>query len=85
MRGANNGRGRAATALVSAGMMVLAGCGGTAADGSAAGNVSRQLSAAPVAVAAASPWPVWSGWDFPYNEPPLATTPAVAFGVSQLT
>lgn len=83
MRGANNSRGGVATAVATA--LVLAGCGGNAADDGVQAGMSRQLSAVPVAVAAASPWPVWSGWDFPYNEPPLASAPAVAFGVSQLT
>ncbi|MET0406274.1 MAG: hypothetical protein ABW123_27900 [Cystobacter sp.] len=32
-----------------------------------------------------SPWPVWSGLDFPYNEPPLPAAPSTTFGVSQLT
>ena len=87
MRGANNGLGAKATAVATAvaTALVLAGCGGNAADGGVQAGMSRQLSAAPVAVAAASPWPVWSGWDFPYNEPPLTSAPAVAFGVSQLT
>jgi len=85
MRDTNNGRGGVMAALAGAGMMVLAGCGGNGADGGVQAGMSRQLSTAPVAIAAAAPWPVWSGWDFPYNEPPLASAPAVAFGVSQLT
>jgi ribosomal protein L21E len=64
-------------------LMILAGCGGGEADSV---PQQRQMMAAKVAVSAAkSPWPVWSGLDYPYNEPPLAAAPAVTFGVSQLT
>ncbi|WP_296945639.1 hypothetical protein [uncultured Massilia sp.] len=64
-----------------AGLALLAGCGD---NGPGAAAPRANLLAASVAVQA-SPWPVWSGLDFPYDEPPLAAAPAVTFGVSQLT
>ena len=73
----------AATAV----MLVLAACGGNGED-TASSQSPRQaasLKSALAAVVQKSPWPVWSGLDFPYTEPPLAAAPAVTFGVSQLT
>jgi hypothetical protein len=66
-------------------MMLVAGCGG---GGNAAGDIQAPRQAASAKFSALlqkSPWPVWSGLDFPYVEPPLAAAPAVTFGVSQLT
>lgn len=74
--------GAAMGAAVGASLLVLAGCGGDAPQ-SGVQQAARQSMAGPAAMAA-SPWPVWSGWDFPFNEPPLAAAPAVAFGISQL-
>ena len=68
--------------------LALAGCGGKGADagGGQALLLGQQASSATATAAVQkSPWPVWSGLDFPYNEPPLAAAPAVVFGVSQLT
>lgn len=62
--------------------LLLAACGDNAAP--APQQQSQQLRAGALAVQQ-SPWPVWSGLDFPYNEPPLAAAPAVTFGISQLT
>lgn len=81
-----------AAALTSMAIAVLAGCSGEGAD-AGAGPVAHALgqttrAAATAAAAAAvtkSPWPVWSGLDYPYNEPPLQAAPKVVFGVSQLT
>lgn len=83
MRGANKDVRGLWPAALGAGMMLLAGCGGGSGEGGTMQQASRQL-AAPAPALQASPWPVWSGWDFPYNEPPLASAPAVNFGVSQL-
>ena len=81
MRGANkNVRGLWPAAL---GMLLLAGCGDGGGEIGSMQQASRQL-VTPAPALAASPWPVWSGWDFPYNEPPLAVAPAVNLGVSQL-
>ena len=89
MRATNTDRQAAWSAALAAGMLVLAGCGGDAADRGAQPQGALRLAAKSVgqgpAAVAPSPWPVWSGWDFPYNEPPLAGAPAVAFGISQLT
>ncbi len=63
------------------GLMVLAGCGG---DGSTEPVATARTAHAAAAVLK-SPWPVWSGLDFPYTEPPLAAAPAVTFGIAQLT
>lgn len=66
--------------------MALAACGEGARDTEPGQRVSlAQQSGGGSAVAQKSPWPVWSGLDFPYNEPPLAAAPAVVLGVSQLT
>lgn len=65
--------------------MVLAGCGDGGRDAGSNPRLLGTQSGGAAAVAAKSPWPVWSGLDFPYNEPPLAAPPAVVFGVSQLT
>jgi len=81
MRGANkNVRGLWPAAL---GMLLLGGCGDGGGETGSMQQASRQL-VTPAPALAASPWPVWSGWDFPYNEPPLAVAPAVNLGVSQL-
>lgn len=66
--------------------MALAACGEGAWDAGPGQRMSlAQQSGGGSAVAQKSPWPVWSGLDFPYNEPPLAAPPAVVLGVSQLT
>ena len=66
--------------------MALAGCGDGAGDEGQGQRISvGQQGGGGAAVVQKSPWPVWSGLDFPYNEPPLASAPAVVFGVSQLT
>lgn len=67
------------------GAMVLAGCGGNADDANTGQAPQVAAMSAFTAVAAKSPWPVWSGLDYPYVEPPLAAAPAVTFGVAQLT
>lgn len=86
MRDVTKNRGPLAmTAALAAGALaLLAGCGGDGASGQGERLLGRKVAAAPAA-AQASPWPVWSGLDFPYNEPPLAAAPTVTFGVSQLT
>ena len=86
MRDVTKNRGPLAmTAALAAGALaLLAGCGGDGASGQGERLLGRKVVAAPAA-AQASPWPVWSGLDFPYNEPPLAAAPTVTFGVSQLT
>jgi hypothetical protein len=80
----NFGGVRAASASMA--LAMLAGCGGSASD-NASDNApqQRQVMAAATALVAKSPWPVWAGLDYPYNEPPLAAAPTVTFGVSQLT
>lgn len=83
MRGANKDVRGLWPAALGAGMMLLVGCGGGSGEGGTMRQDSQQL-AAPAPALQGSPWPVWSGWDFPYNEPPLASAPAVNFGVSQL-
>lgn len=86
MRNTNRNEGGNVTAavLVAGALALLAGCGGNGGS-----EQPQQLHGQTVVVAAAaaakSPWPVWSGRDFPYNEPPLAAAPSVTFGVSQLT
>lgn len=70
---------------VAAAMLVLAGCGGSSGESGQAPRQAATLKSAFSAVLARSPWPVWSGLDYPYVEPPLAAPPAVTFGVSQLT
>lgn len=83
MRGANRNVQGLWPAALGAGMLLLAGCGEGGGETGSMQQASRQL-AAPASTLAASPWPVWPGWDFPYNEPPLAAAPAVNLGVSQL-
>ncbi|NGZ85509.1 hypothetical protein [Duganella aceris] len=75
------------TAVVCAsGAVLLAGCGDNTADTAQSQQAATRMGGAlTAAVAQRSPWPVWSGLDFPYNEPPLAAAPAVTFGISQLT
>jgi ribosomal protein L21E len=76
---------RNSLALMAAGAsLLLAACGDNTAPALASQQQSQQLRAGALAVQQ-SPWPVWSGLDFPYNEPPLAAAPAVTFGISQLT
>lgn len=62
--------------------LLLSGCG----EGTTGAQAPRQAAVLQAnAAATKSPWPVWSGLDYPYNEPPLQAAPAVTFGVSQLT
>ncbi|MDQ1835070.1 hypothetical protein [Massilia scottii] len=65
------------------GMLLLAGSGDSSAGTPQA--VQKQSSEKKLATVAKSPWPVWSGLDFIYNEPPLQAAPATVFGVSELT
>jgi hypothetical protein len=68
-------------AALGAGMLLLAGC----ADNASPEAAVQQQSSAKRAALVKSPWPVWSGLDFPYNEPPLPAPATTVFGVSQLT
>ena len=80
----NDALNKACGAAVGAAALVLAGCGGDVADSGQAMNATAGSMSAARSAVAASPWPVWSGWDLPYNEPPLAAAPAVQFGISQM-
>lgn len=72
-----------AVTMAGAVAVLLAGCGNNGAETATA--QAPQLLGALKAIVAKSPWPAWSGLDFPYVEPPLAAAPAVTFGVAQLT
>lgn len=73
-------------ALAAAMALTLAGCGGRSEQSASSQQMLLgQQSSSSAAVVRKSPWPVWSGLDYPYNEPPLPAAPAVVFGVSQLT
>ncbi len=86
MRDVNGSKRGWKAAALGVGLAALGGCsdGGSGAAEGRVALLAGQASAVPAAVQK-SPWPVWSGLDFPYNEPPLAAPPAVTFGVSQLT
>lgn len=85
MRGAKKNMGMLWTAVSGVAALMLAGCGDNAVDPAQPQQAASRMGGALVsAVAQRSPWPVWSGLDYPYNEPPLAAAPAVTFGVAQL-
>jgi hypothetical protein len=75
--------GRIAAGLAAA-LMTLAGCS-NADGGPVASQRSQARQARVLATVQKSPWPVWSGLDYPYNEPPLPAAPSVVLGISQLT
>lgn len=83
MRDARKSLGKLCAMTVGAGVVLLAGCGGGDSAEPLATASARTAHAA--AAVPKSPWPVWSGLDFPYTEPPLAAAPAVTFGIAQLT
>lgn len=84
MKALNGRAGAAMSAAAGASLLVLAGCGGSTADQVQERQLAGVTASAAPAAAQKSPWPVWSGLDFPYNEPPLPSAPAVTFGISNL-
>jgi ribosomal protein L21E len=87
MRGMKKNMGGLWAALLCAtgAAVLLAGCGDNAGDTAQSQQAASRMGGVLTALAQRSPWPVWSGLDFPYNEPPLAAAPAVTFGVAELT